>query len=209
MVVPPYGLLQSSCDAWDLMRSDEIRWDPRWVHVPVSPVFTCPICGGKSVPASFLDAKEAFEAAGACNGPEYRELLMHLNAMDIDTRQDALWWLMRQRTWIEVKAGRPCRFLTIAPPPKSGIPNFYCRFPVVQLPPPTTWGRQALNAQRGYIFPLLRSQLWLHGQRQRPEVFVVQWSNFNRMKKLVFRTPLFKGHPCPVRRRCLNQAAWF
>jgi hypothetical protein len=42
------------------------------------------------VPASFLDAKEAFEAAGACNGPEYRELLMHLNAMDIDTRQDAL-----------------------------------------------------------------------------------------------------------------------
>eukprot|EP00438_Fugacium_kawagutii_P005414 Skav219490 [mRNA] locus=scaffold2719:297673:299089:+ [translate_table: standard] len=41
---------------------------------------------GKSVSMNFQDAKEAFEAAGASNCPEYRELLVHLSMLD--ARQD-------------------------------------------------------------------------------------------------------------------------
>ena len=37
---------------------------------------------GTSVAASFQEAKEAFEAAGACKSPEYFELQVHLNQMN-------------------------------------------------------------------------------------------------------------------------------
>lgn len=38
---------------------------------------------GTSVAASFQEAKEAFEAAGACKSPEYLELQVRLNQMNV------------------------------------------------------------------------------------------------------------------------------
>ena len=46
---------------------------------------------GKSVAASFQHAKEAFEAAGASNSPEYRELLMHMNTMNARQGPNSAW----------------------------------------------------------------------------------------------------------------------
>lgn len=46
---------------------------------------------GKSVAASFQHAKEAFEAAGASNSPEYRELLMHMNTMNARHGPNSAW----------------------------------------------------------------------------------------------------------------------
>ena len=41
--------------------------------------------------ASFQHAKEAFEAAGASNSPEYRELLMHMNTMNARQGPNLAW----------------------------------------------------------------------------------------------------------------------